>query len=84
MAINDGQAIAYGTTEQVYSQCKLFDENGLYASDIARIGWQAGLSYNGRVPFTVDEMIEAFEGRKPNVSGANLEDDPHRPDRLRK
>ncbi len=76
LAINDGQAIAYGTTEQVYSQCKLFDENGLYASDIARIGWKAGLSYNGRVPFTVDEMLEAFDGRNQKSLAPNLEDDP--------
>ncbi len=40
LAINNGQTIAYGTTEQVYSQRKLFEENGLYSSDIARIGWQ--------------------------------------------
>ena len=76
LAINDGQAIAYGTTEQVYSQCKLFDENGLYSSDIARIGWKAGLSYNGRVPFTVDEMLKSFDGRKQKSLAPNLEDDP--------
>ena len=76
LAINNGQAIAYGTTEQVYSQCKLFDENGLYSSDIARIGWQAGLSYSGRVPFTVDEMLEAFDGRNQKSLVPNLEDDP--------
>jgi energy-coupling factor transport system ATP-binding protein len=76
LAINDGQAIAYGTTEQVYSQCKLFDENGLYSSDIARIGWKAGLSYNGRVPFTVDEMLKSFDGRKQKSLASNLEDDP--------
>ena len=76
LAINDGQAIAYGTTEQVYSQCKLFDENGLYSSDIARIGWKAGLSYNGRVPFTVDEMLESFDGRNQKSLAPNLEDDP--------
>ena len=70
-----GKTIAYGTTEQVYSQWKLFDENGLYSSDIARIGWQAGLSYNGRVPFTVDEMLEAFDGKKQKL-WPNLEDDP--------
>ncbi|MGD0204594.1 MAG: energy-coupling factor transporter ATPase [Candidatus Bathyarchaeia archaeon] len=76
LAINNGQTIAYGTTEQVYSQWKLFDENGLYSSDIARIGWQAGLSYNGRVPFTVDEMLEAFDGRNQKSLAPNLEDDP--------
>ena len=76
LAINDGQAIAYGTTEQVYSQCKMFDENGLYSSDIARIGWKAGLSYNGRVPFTVDEMLESFDGRNQKSLAPNLEDDP--------
>jgi energy-coupling factor transport system ATP-binding protein len=76
LAINDGQAIAYGTTEQVYSQCKLFDENGLYASDIARIGWKAGLSYNGRVPFTVDEMLESLECRNQKSLAPNLEDTP--------
>ena len=54
LAINNGQTIAYGTTEEVYCQSKLFDENGLYSSDIARIGWQSGLTYNGRVPFTVE------------------------------
>jgi energy-coupling factor transport system ATP-binding protein len=76
LAINDGRAIAYGTTEQVYSQCNLFDENGLYASDIARIGWKAGLSYNGRVPFTVDEMLESCDGRNQKSLTPNLEDDP--------
>ena len=35
----------------------------LYSSDIARIGWQSGLNYNGRVPFTVDEMIQACEDK---------------------
>ena len=76
LAINDGQAIAYGTTEEVYSQCKMFDENGLYSSDIARIGWKAGLSYNGRVPFTVDEMLKSFDGRNQKTLESNLEDDP--------
>ena len=76
LAINEGQVIAYGTTEEVYSQSKLFDENGLYASDIARIGWRAGLSYHGRVPFTVDEMIESFEGRNQKSLKPNPEDDP--------
>ncbi|MGD0995486.1 MAG: energy-coupling factor transporter ATPase [Candidatus Bathyarchaeia archaeon] len=76
LAINNGETIAYGTTEKVYSQWKLFDENGLYASDIARIGWQAGLTYNGRVPFTVDEMMEAFNGRKQKSLADDLKDDP--------
>jgi len=67
LAINNGQTIAYGTTEEVYCQSKLFQENGLYASDIARIGWQSGLSYKGRVPFTVDEMVEACESKKETV-----------------
>ncbi len=75
LAINNGQTIAYGTTEEVYGQSKLFEENGLYASDIARIGWQSGVSYNGRVPFTVDEMIEAFDGEEQKTL-ANVEDDP--------
>lgn len=61
LAINNGQTIAYGTAERVYSQEKLFEDNGLYASDIARIGWQTGLTYNGRVPFTVDEMLQAVD-----------------------
>ena len=73
LAINNGQTIAYGTTEEVYCQSKLFDENGLYSSDIARIGWQSGLNYNGRVPFTVDEMIQACEDKKLSES---VEDDP--------
>ncbi|MGA3061335.1 MAG: energy-coupling factor transporter ATPase [Candidatus Bathyarchaeia archaeon] len=75
LAINNGQTIAYGTTEEVYAQSKLFDENGLYASDIARIGWQTGLSYKGRVPFTVNEMIEVFDGESQKAL-ANVEDDP--------
>ena len=73
LAINNGQTIAYGTTEEVYCQPKLFAENGLYSSDIARIGWQSGLNYNGRVPFTVDEMIQACEDKKLSES---VEDDP--------
>ncbi|MGA2682776.1 MAG: energy-coupling factor transporter ATPase [Candidatus Bathyarchaeia archaeon] len=75
LAMNNGQAIAYGTTEEVYSQSKLFEENGLYASDITRIGWQSGLSYQGRVPFTVDEMLEAFESKKETIL-TDIEDDP--------
>ncbi len=67
LALNDGQAIAYGSTEEVYSQRKLFEENGLYASDIARIGWQSGLTYKGRVPFTVDEMVEACESTRETI-----------------
>ncbi len=63
LALNNGQTIAYGTTEQVYSQRKLFEENGLYASDIARIGWQSGLLYNERVPFTVEEMVQSIKGK---------------------
>ena len=75
LAINNGEMIAYGTTEQVYCQSKLFDENGLYASDITRIGWQSKLSYNGRVPFTVEEIMAAFNDKKQNAL-ANIEDDP--------
>jgi energy-coupling factor transport system ATP-binding protein len=76
LAINNGQAIAYGTTEQVYSQCKLFEENGLYASDIARIGWQAGFTYRGRVPFTVDEMLGAWDDSNQKPLAFNPEDEP--------
>ncbi len=75
LALNNGQAIAYGTPDEVYSQCELFNENGLYASDIARIGWQSGLSYKGRVPFTVDEMITTCEDRRQTIL-ENVEDDP--------
>jgi energy-coupling factor transport system ATP-binding protein len=75
LALNNGQMIAYGTTEEVYSQRKLFEENGLYASDIARIGWQSGVTYNGRVPFTVDEMITACEDRKQTIL-EDVEDSP--------
>ena len=75
LAINNGKMIAYGTMEEVYSQSTLFDQNGLYASDIARIGWQSGLSYNGRVPFTVNEMMQAFDDKKQETL-ANVEDDP--------
>ncbi|MGD0643987.1 MAG: energy-coupling factor transporter ATPase [Candidatus Bathyarchaeia archaeon] len=76
LAINDGQAIAYGPTEQVYSQMKLFEENGLYASDIARIGYQSGLNYNGRVPFTVEEMLETVEATNQKPLAFNLIDEP--------
>jgi energy-coupling factor transport system ATP-binding protein len=75
LALNNGQIIAYGATEEVYSQAKLFEENGLYASDISRIGWQSGLSYQGRVPFNVDEMVEACESKKETVL-TDIEDDP--------
>ena len=75
LALNNGQMIAYGSTEEVYSQAKLFEENGLYASDIARIGWQSGLRYQGRVPFNVDEMVEACESKKETIS-TDIEDDP--------
>jgi energy-coupling factor transport system ATP-binding protein len=75
LAINNGQTIAYGNMEEVYSQSKLFNENGLYASDIARIGWQSGLSYGGRVPFTVNEMMEALVDKKQETL-ANVKDDP--------
>jgi energy-coupling factor transporter ATP-binding protein EcfA2 len=75
LAINDGKTIAYGTTEEVYCQSKLFDENGLYSSDIARIGWQSNLSYNGRVPFTVEEIMQAFNSKKQRTL-VNIEDDP--------
>ena len=75
LAISNGQMIAYGTTEQVYSQCKLFEENGLYASDIARIGWRSGLTYNGRIPFTVDEMMLALDG-KNELPAFTLHDEP--------
>jgi len=75
LAINNGKMIAYGTMEEVYSQSTLFDQNGLYASDIARIGWQSGLSYNGRVPFTVNEMMQAFDDKKQQTL-ANVDDDP--------
>lgn len=75
LALDSGEAIAYGTAEEVYSQPKLFEENGLYASDIARIGWQSDLTYQGRVPFTVDEMMQACEGRRESIL-ENVEDDP--------
>jgi len=75
LAINNGQMIAYGTTEEVYCQSKLFDENGLYASDIARIGWKSSLNYKGRIPFTVEEIMQVFEDKKQEPK-ANVEDDP--------
>ena len=76
LALNNGETIAYGITEQVYSQRKLFEENGLYSSDIARIGWNSSLLFNERVPFTVDEMVQSISGQKKSLSLENLEDDP--------
>ena len=76
LALNNGQTIAYGTVEQVYSQRKLFEENGLYSSDIARIGWQSGLLYNERVPFTVEEMVQSISDQNKSPILENLEDDP--------
>ena len=75
LALNNGQVIAYGPTDKVYCQEKLFEENGLYASDIARIGWKSRLSCNGRVPFTVEEMIQACETQNTPAVGKQ-EDDP--------
>ena len=75
LAIDDGQVIAYGTTEQVYSQMKLFEEKGLYPSDIARIGYQTGLTYKGRVPFTFDEVMRALDCRTLDFSAINLQDE---------
>lgn len=79
LAINNGEMIAYGSTEHVYSQGKLFEENGLYASDITRIGWQTGLNYNDRVPFTVDEMMQAI-GHEKQLPPLNPADDENTKD----
>jgi energy-coupling factor transport system ATP-binding protein len=76
LALNNGETIAYGTTGQVYSQRKLFEENGLYSSDIARIGWNSGLLFNERVPFTVDEIVQSISGQNKSPGLENLEDDP--------
>lgn len=66
LAIDKGEAVAYGSMEEVYSQMKLFADHGLYSSDIARIGYNSNVRYKGRVPFTVDEMMSSLQGRKLN------------------
>ncbi len=66
LAIDKGEIVAYGTIEQVYSQMKLFEEHGLYSSDIARIGYNANLQYNNRVPFTIDEIMSSLGERRLN------------------
>jgi energy-coupling factor transport system ATP-binding protein len=69
LAIDGGETVAYGTMEEVYSQMKLFEEHGLYSSDIARIGYGANIQYRNRVPFTIDEMIGSLGDRKLNRLG---------------
>lgn len=64
LALDSGKVVAYGPTEDVYSDVELFERYGLYASDVARIGHRAGLRYMGRVPLTVEEALEALKGRE--------------------
>jgi energy-coupling factor transport system ATP-binding protein len=66
LAIDNGETVAYGTMEEVYSQMKLFVDHGLYSSDIARIGYHANIQYNNRVPFTIDEIMSSLGDRKLN------------------
>jgi len=66
LAIDNGEIIAYGTMENVYSNMKLFEMHGLYSSDIARIGYYGNLQFNGRVPFTIDEILSSIGDRKLN------------------
>ncbi len=66
LAIDKGGIVAYGTMEEVYSDMKLFEDHGLYSSDIARIGYNANLRYNNRVPFTIDEMMSSLGDRRLN------------------
>jgi energy-coupling factor transport system ATP-binding protein len=75
LALDKGKMIAYGTTEEVYKDVKLFYEHGLYPSDIARIGYESNLKYNQRVPFDVDEALKAMSGITPNFSNVNLNDE---------
>jgi energy-coupling factor transport system ATP-binding protein len=66
LAIDGGETVAYGTMEEVYSQMKLFEEHGLYWSDIARIGYGANIRYGNRVPFTIDEMMSCIAAKRLN------------------
>jgi energy-coupling factor transport system ATP-binding protein len=69
LAIDGGETVAYGTMEEVYSQMKLFEDHGLYASDIARIGYGANVQCGNRVPFTIDEMMSSMGQRKLSPLG---------------
>jgi energy-coupling factor transport system ATP-binding protein len=87
LAIDGGEAIAYGTMEEVYSQMKLFKEHGLYSSDIARIGYGADLRFGKRVPFTIDETMNLIGDRKlyplqKEVEGVPKEEEIIRADSL--
>ncbi len=64
LAIDKGEVIAYGITEEVYSQMKLFNEHGLYASDIMRTAYYAGVNYGKRIPLTIDEMMASIGDRE--------------------
>jgi energy-coupling factor transport system ATP-binding protein len=75
LVLDDGHMAACDSAENVYSKKDLFEEKGLYASDVARIGWQSGVTYEGRVPFNIAEMLQAFGGRTPNFSPIDIENE---------
>ncbi|MGC8593835.1 MAG: ABC transporter ATP-binding protein [Nitrososphaeria archaeon] len=74
IALDKGEIIMNGSMEDVYKNVKTFYEHGLYPSDIARIGYEANLIYNNRIPFTVEEAIEALRNIKLDFSKVKLDD----------
>jgi energy-coupling factor transport system ATP-binding protein len=64
MVIDDGKQVALGPTEEVYSRVEEMMKHGIYLPDVTRIAHTSGITYRGRVPFTVEEMAELLKGRE--------------------
>jgi energy-coupling factor transport system ATP-binding protein len=76
--MDNGEVVAVGGVEEIYSDPDLLRGHGLYPSDVSRIGQEAGLRYGGRIPISVEEGLEALRRERPDFSRVEPDGEPAR------
>ncbi|WP_449462491.1 energy-coupling factor transporter ATPase [Tardisphaera miroshnichenkoae] len=64
LVLDEGKPVMVGSTAEVYSKVDELNKHGIYLPEVSRMAWAAGITYRGRVPFTVEEMERALSGAK--------------------
>ncbi len=64
LVLDEGKQVMIGSVADVYSKVDELGKHGVYLPEVSRMAWAAGVTYRGRVPFTVHEMERALADAK--------------------
>jgi len=64
LVLDEGRQVMIGSTADVYSRVDELSKHGIYLPEVSRMAWATGITYGGRVPFTVEEMERALSSAK--------------------